>query len=287
VLPPSLLWLRSSSVGASWLASLPERLEACAQRWSLRLGEPYPDSHLALVVPVTRSDGSGAVLKIQYPDRESEHESAALRRWNGDGAVRLLDDDDAGRTLLLEQCVPGTHLAARGSGEALDVLIGLLPRLWTPATPPFQPLAMEAQRWIHQLPTRWARAGRPFERELVELALALLESLSASQGEQVLVHQDLHGDNVLRAHREPWLVIDPKPLLGEREFAVAPIIRSFELGHTPALVEHRLDRLTRELALDPDRVRGWAIAQTLAWAFDGDQVLPRHVEVARWLRQPS
>jgi streptomycin 6-kinase len=55
--------------------------------------------------------------------------------------------------------------------------------------------------------------------------------LASTQGEQVLVHRDLHGENVLPATREPWLVIDPKPLAGEREFAVAPIVRSFELGH--------------------------------------------------------
>ena len=253
------------------------------ERWSVRLGEPYPDSHLALVVPVTMLDESDAVLKIQYPGRESEQEAAALRHWNGDGAVRLLDYDDDRHALLLERCVPGTHLAERGSEETLDVMIGLLPRLWKPASAPFQPLAMEAQRWVRQLPSRWERAGRPFERELVDVAVDLLESLSTSQGDQVLVHQDLHGDNVLGSKREPWLAIDPKPLVGEREFGVAPITRSFELGHSPELVEHRLDRLTRELGLDRDRARGWTVAQTLAWAFEGDRVLPRHVEIARWL----
>jgi len=31
------------------------------------------------------------------------------------------------------------------------------------------------------------------------------------------------------------------------------------------------------------RARRWAFAQTLAWDFEGDRVLPRHVEAARWL----
>lgn len=163
------------------------------------------------------------------------------------------------------------------------MLIGLIPRLWKPVGEPFTPLADEARHWSRQLRSRWERAGRPFERDLLDAALDLMHDLGESQGEQVLLHQDLHADNVLRSQREPWLVIDPKPLVGEREFTVAPVVRAYELGHSPALVERRLDRLTSELGLDRERARGWTIAQTLAWAFEGDRVLPAHVETARWL----
>jgi streptomycin 6-kinase len=98
----------------------------------------------------------------------------------------------------------------------------------------------------------------------------------------VLLNQDLHGDNVLSAQREPWLAIDPKPLVGEREFGLAPIIRSFELGHSRRAVVGRLDRLSSDLGVDRERARGWAIGQTLAWAFDS-AYHETHVESARWL----
>jgi streptomycin 6-kinase len=78
------------------------------------------------------------------------------------------------------------------------------------------------------------------------------------------------------------LVIDPKPLAAEREFSLAPIIRSFEFGHSQAEVVHRLDRLSAELRLDRDRVRRWAIAQAVAWSFDSAYA-ERHYETARWL----
>jgi streptomycin 6-kinase len=78
-------------------------------------------------------------------------------------------------------------------------------------------------------------------------------------------------------------VIDPKPLSGEREFSVAPIVRADELGHDRDLVIGRLDRVTAALDLDRERTRRWAFAQTLAWAFEGDKVLPSHVETASWL----
>ncbi len=229
-----------------------------------------------------REDGSEAVLKIQQPHRESEHEAAALERWDGDGAIRLLDHDAEEHVLLLELCVPGTPLSAAGQDAALDVFVELLPRLWKPAGRPFRPLASEAAWWAEYLPGQdWSSAP-----ELLVAALEALRELPGTQGEQVLVNQDLHGDNVLAAEREPWLVIDPKPLAGEREFCVAPIVRSFELGHSKRDVLHRFDRLTSELGLDRERARGWTIAQTVAWTWNS-HYHARHVETARWLLEAA
>jgi streptomycin 6-kinase len=234
------------------------------------------------VQAVVTEDGQEAVLKIQEPHRESEHEAAALELWAGDGAVRLLAHDEERHALLLERCVPGTPLSEAGQDAALDVFVELLPRLWKPAGTPFRPLAEEAAWWLESLPASWGRFGRPFERRLLDAGLDALRELPPTQGEQVLLHQDLHGDNVLAAQREPWLAIDPKPLAGEREFGLAPIVRSFELGHSEHAVLRRLDRLSAELSLDRERARGWAVAQTVAWSFDSDY-LSQHIETARWL----
>jgi streptomycin 6-kinase len=228
------------------------------------------------------ADGDEVVLKVQTPHRESEHEAAALELWDGDGAVRLLAHDPERHALLLERCVPATPLATVGQEAALEVLLSLLPRLWKPAAAPFRSLAEEAAWWLVQLPRTWEEAGRQFEQRLLDASLEALGELAPTQGEQVLLHQDLHGDNVLAAEREPWLVIDPKPLVGEREFAVAPIVRSVELGHSRRDVLYRLDRLTSELGLDRERARGWTIGQTIAWSV-GSEYHETHVETARWL----
>jgi streptomycin 6-kinase len=200
------------------------------------------------------------VLKLIYPHRESEHEADALELWDGEGAVRLLARDDSRSAMLIKGGEPGTYLSERGQDEALDVLIELLPRLRKPAG-------------------RQA-AGRPYERRLLDAAIEALRDLPPTQGEQVLVHQDLHGENVLAAQREPWLTIDPKPLVGEREFALASI-RSFELGRMRRDVLYRLDRLSADLGLDRERARGWALAQTLAWA--DTPYVSHHVQTVRWL----
>jgi streptomycin 6-kinase len=235
-----------------------------------------------LVAPAVTADGVDAVLKIQIPHRESEHEAAALELWDGEGAIRLLAHDPEQHALLLERCVPGTPLAEAGQDAALAVFAELLPRLWKPAGATFRPLADEAAWWLGHLEETWERAGRPFERRLLDAGLEALRELPPTQGEQVLLHQDLHGDNVLAAQREPWLAVDPKPLAGEREFGLAPIIRSFELGQSRRDVVHRLDRLVSELDLDRERARGWAIGQTLAWAFDSTYH-ETHIDTVRWL----
>ncbi|MEV2238630.1 aminoglycoside phosphotransferase family protein [Micromonospora sp. NPDC049891] len=333
-IPDGLAWLHGVAGGPEWLTELPDRLTRCARRWSLRVGSPFGYACASLAVPADLPDGTRAVLKLQFPDPESEHEATALRRWDGDGAIRLLAHDPGLRALLVERCDPGTPLHEMPLDAALDVVVALLPRLWVPptttdeaiddvvgllprrpvppaATPeqpgnptgppraadaaaarggvagrvgqPFLSLAEAAAGWAARLPVKWERAGRPYDRRLVDAALDLLAGLAGSQGEQVLVNQDLHAGNVLRAAREPWLVIDPKPLVGEREFSVVPMVRGTELGHSPAAVHHRLDRLSADLGLDRDRVRGWTIGQTLAWSIGADQVFTDHVEVVHWL----
>ena len=253
--------------------------EDCARSWGVELDGQTIVTPRSLV-----AFARDVVVKVQLPDRESEHEGDALRAWRGEGAVQLLEQDKERHALLLERCRPGTPLSKLPQDDALDVFVDLLPRLWLPAAAPFRTLADEAAWWAQSLPRHWQEWARPFERRLLDAALDALRELAPTQGEQVLLHQDLHADNVLRAEREPWLVVDPKPLVGEPEFGVAPIVRGAELGAARRDVLHRLDRLARELELDRERVRGWALAQTLAWSFDSEYHAT-HVETARWLLQ--
>ena len=111
MVPAGLEWLRGSVAGSAWLKTLPDLLKGCVERWSLRTGSPYGDSHLSLVLPATMPEGPDAVLKIQFPHRESELEATALGHWKGNGAVRLLGHDPERHALLIELCKPGSHLS--------------------------------------------------------------------------------------------------------------------------------------------------------------------------------
>jgi streptomycin 6-kinase len=260
-------WRRESA----WLSDLPRLAAECADLWGLDLEEPVETPH-SLVVPAGE-----VVLKLNAPSHfEADHEADALVSWNGAGAVRLLARNDERRAFLCERCRPGTQLWDVDVDRQQEVVAGLLPRLQVePELPhPFRLLADEAERWAEEVPAQYESRGRPFERSLLDFAVDVFRS--ADRGAAVLVNQDLHGENVLRAQREPWLVIDPKPLVGEPEVDGVGLLRNAE----PAAVGRWLDVLT-ELGLDRERSRGWGVAHALAWGWDEDGWSPWAVEAAR------
>jgi streptomycin 6-kinase len=237
--------------GAEWLARLPLLARACAEQWSLHLERPF-DASFSLVIPA-----GDRVLKLNLPEAENEHEPEALSRWNGHGAVRLLAHDPDRSALVIERCRPGTQLWELPDDLATEIAADVLERLWVPADRPFRRLADEAAQWADELPSS------QLDRRLVEQAVSFLRDAGPSQRESVLLHQDLHGGNVLESARG-WLAIDAKPLVGEREFDVASLIRD-RRPTTKAVMERRLDYLVDRLDLDRERTCGWAIAHALVW----------------------
>lgn len=252
-----------------WLDSLPALVRECAEQWDLEPEEPVDTPH-SLVIPA-----GDVVLKLNAPSHaEADDEADALACWGGNGAVRLVAHDDERRALVLERCRPGTRLW-NATIDGTEIIAGLLPRLQVDleGPHPFRALADEADRWAEDVPRRYAEAGRPFERDLLDLALDVYRTVDRSCSH--LVNQDLHGGNVLEAAREPWLVIDPKPLVGERELEASGLLRNARS------VSRWLDVLA-DLGLDRERARGWGVAHNLAWAWDEHRGwLERHVEEAR------
>jgi streptomycin 6-kinase len=286
-IPAGLAWWESVPGGREWLAALPGLVAACAADWELELDDPYEPASISWVAPARRRDGVAAVLKVSFPDAESEHEAAALRWWGGDGAARLVASDDDRRALLLARCEPGTQLWSVVDDEAATrIAAGVFRRLWKPAEPglPFRLLATEAARWADELLPRWERSGRPVERRVVEEGAWLCRELAASQPQPVVCHQDLHGGNVLR-DGDRWLAIDPKPLLGEPAFDLASLVRDRrgELARAARPVEvvrRRLDVLSEELGVERERARGWAIVHALAWGLGEEEVVKDIAAVA-------
>lgn len=288
-IPASLEWWRGVPGGVEWLDSLPAIVVGRTREWELEVLAPLPGGNVSLVLAVERH-GVPAVLKVNFPEDESAHEPDALRLWDGSGAVRLLAYDEPTRALLLERCVPGDRLwEIEDEDEATGIAATVLAALWKP--PPvehsFESLADVSLRWSVEIPRDWASLGRPFERKLVDEAVSACLELGGDQEEQVVLHQDLHGGNVLRATREAWLAIDPKPLVGERTFDTASFLRDrrWLLG-TPgaeARIRRRLDLLSSELGLDPERMRRWGIVHALAWGVSGRKVEQDMVECARLL----
>jgi streptomycin 6-kinase len=182
--------------------------------------------------------------------------------------------------------VPGTPLGDDYGDDALAVAASLMRRLWRPPSDdvPWRRLENEANRWLVELPERWHRYGRPFDRRLLDAGLDAIRTLGPTQRELVLCHQDLHGGNILRGEREPWLSIDPKPIVAEPAYDTVAIVRDHgPHGLTLGDVRRRLDLLSELLELDRERMRGWGIAKHLAWGLEEDGVHEHDIEAVRLL----
>jgi streptomycin 6-kinase len=266
--------------GATWLRNLPQLMAEYERRWSITVGAPYTLSY-NYVAPATRHDGTLAVLKLGLPDGEAEDQTPALRHYAGHGMARLLEAEPERGAMLLERLEPGTMLATlvpTDDARATTIAAEVIRDLWQgpgggapPAGHPFQSI----DDWAAGMGRMRAHFGGgtgPFPRALVEEAEALFADLLASQGAPVLLHGDLHHDNILAAQRAPWLAIDPKGIVGERAYEVGALLRNplpqlFQLPNPGQATARRVAQLSEELGLDRARVRGWGLAQAVlsAW----------------------
>ncbi|GAB2767335.1 streptomycin 6-kinase [Nocardioides salsibiostraticola] len=258
--------------GAAWVDGLPRLVQDLLDQWGLSVEGPPTHGYTAVVVPVRTASGEPAMLKVGFPDDESEHEHLALQHWHGRGAVRLLRADPRRRALLLEK-LHGTDLRDLWDIEACEIVAGLYASIHVPAVPQLRTLSSYVDRWVGSL----ERLGRDvaIPRRMVEQAISLgrrLESDELTDG--TMIHCDLHYENVLAADRSAWLVIDPKPMSGDPHYEVAPMLwnRFEELeGDVRGGVRRRFHALIDAAGLDEDRARDWVVLRMIlnaAWAID-------------------
>lgn len=277
--------LYAGEPGRAFIAALPARVREFVERWDLTVdGEPM-HGMAALVLPVVRADGTPAAVKFQLLDEETEGEPVALRVWDGDGAVRLLDHDAATGTMLLERLDSGRMLSTMAdTRKAVLVLAELLARLTaTPAPEGMRGLGDIAAEMIDALPQALKAIADPAERALVERCGGAVREVMGEPGDRML-HWDLHFENVLAGDREPWLAIDPKPLAGDPGFDLWPALdNKFDADD----VLWRFDAMTEVLALDRERARAWTLGRVLQnalWeAEDGRPMVADDMEIARRL----
>jgi streptomycin 6-kinase len=249
----------------AWLERLPEVIEELRQRWELDLGSPFdgPEVSAAWVAPARRGDGSPVVLKMSLPHFEAEHEAAGLRFWDGHPTVQLLDSDDGLSALLLERCDPGTWLREVPEEEQDSILADLLPAMWRRPDERlgFRLLSAMIEHWVEE--TRQNEEHWP-DPALVREGIVMFEALAADDSEAgVLLGTDVHAGNVLRAERSPWLVIDPKPFVGDPTYDATQHLMNCEARMREAALP-TVQRFAGLLDLDADRVRRWMFARAAA-----------------------
>lgn len=255
-------------------------LQRQLDRWELRPeGDPV-DGRGAIMAPVRTSEGLRAMLKIGGSDAESEHEHLVLRRWGGDGAVRLLSADPPRRALLLERLGPAT-LRPLPDVEACDIVAGLYGRLHISPMPQLRSLTSQLEHWTREFEALPRSA--PIPRRLVEQATGISRELVDEPATTVL-HGNLHYGTVLAADREPWLAIAPKPMNGDPHYELAPMLwHRFDdvTGDVRGGVRRRFHRLVDASGFDEERARAWATVRLVRQAMRDSANLTTYIAVAK------
>jgi streptomycin 6-kinase len=259
--------------GRDWVANLPTTLDTFAQRWSLTLGAHFTLSY-NYVVPAARADGTEAVLKLGVPNRELLSEIHALRLYNGSGIAQLLEADFKRQVFLIERIRPGVELATlEDDDQRTRIAAKVMQRLWVPVVGDHPLLTVESwTEGLKKLRPYYGGTTGPFPAALVDTAEGIFAEFIPSQGDRVLLHGDLHHWNILAGTRQPWLALDPKGVIGEREYEVGALLRNpdlevFNRTDLKRLQERRVAILSEMLGFERKRILGWGVAQAVlsAW----------------------
>ncbi|GAA0428389.1 aminoglycoside phosphotransferase family protein [Streptomyces luteireticuli] len=267
--PPERLVRAAGATGGArqWLAGLPMTVQEYLERWELtpeRVQTPGGRSSMAVLV--RRSDGTPAVLKLALPDGRAAAELAALEHWKGFGAVRVLRAEPEEGALLLERLHGDVSLRSLPEQKALLEASATLQRLWVapPEDFPFPSVDEHTAALAGEL-----RADTwPVEaRALVDEALELRDALAGGES-ACLLHGDYRQGKVLSADRVPWLAVSPRPLVGDRAYDLASLVRdrADTLLASPgaaAIVRRRVAKLADSLEVDRERLRGWTLFRTV------------------------
>ncbi|WP_158168768.1 aminoglycoside phosphotransferase family protein [Mycolicibacterium smegmatis] len=263
----------------TWVDGLAKLVRTQIGDWELTVDGAAMHGYCSIVVPVRDRDGASAVLKLSFPDDETEHEHLALRRWGGHGAVRLLRADPHHRALLLER-LSNRNLNELWDIQACEIVAGLYRALHVPALPQVRSLPRAVTRWTDGLAALPRSA--PVPRRLVEQAITLGTDLATDPSSSgVLIHGDLHYENVLAGPvgsddgddgddtdggPGSWVAIDPKPFDGDPHYELAPMLwnRWDELtGYVREGVRRRFYAVVDAAGLDADRARAWVIVRMM------------------------
>ncbi|THA72277.1 kinase [Streptomyces sp. A0958] len=262
---------REGEVGAAWLRELPGIVAELVGRWACVPDGEVMYGGVGLIVPVRRPGTPAAVLKVSFPHPGNDHEPDAFAAWGGRGAVALYERDDARYAMLLERARPQTLAEVADGDEVVTVAARLGRRLAVPAPAGLPRLSDRAGEWEEELRKDAAELTHALPRPVLEAAHATVRELGRDQPD-TLVHGDLHGRNILRAEREPWLAVDPKGYAGDPAYDGGTLLKSraFSLAEADDLgrAVHRIVDVFADAAeLDRERVRRWAQLHAVQAAF--------------------
>ncbi|MGK9147431.1 phosphotransferase [Plantibacter flavus] len=273
------------------MAWRPGSIDEAVRRWALVPdGEAFSTASSTLL-PV-RHDGRRAMLKVPRVEEESLG-GRLLAAWGGVATAAVFEVDE--QAIVLERAEPGQDLSRLtrdgDDSAAVAIICSVLDTLHS---------ARPADQVVRELPTlrRWFRdletaAGRMQGEHLTDastatqaflvrawtIAARLLSTAELPQhaGDTVVLHGDLHHQNVLEFAPGDWRAVDPKGIVGHRAFDHLVLFGNPDpaTAHDEAVFARRLATVSALSGLAERTLLEWLVAWSAlsaTWSLqDGDQ----------------
>lgn len=256
--------------GRRWLKELPEIIKHYEKKWGLTVFPPFTLSY-NYVAPAKTLNGKNVVLKITFPENEEfEKEIRALKFFNGDAAVQVLEEDLKKGVVLLEKAKPGELL--RGiisNSKRISIVSGLIKRLHKPIAKKeayYFPTTSDWAKVFDRYRNKYSINSGPVPKWMIDKGEGIFKELKFT-GNPVLLHGDLHPDNILSSERG-WLVIDPKGVVGESEFELASFLRNPVYDYPKGsdykkITQESISRFSDILGFDKKRIFNWTFVYAI------------------------
>jgi streptomycin 6-kinase len=255
--------------GREWLDHLPVLIASIEEQWNIRVDEPFPSLTYNYIAPGTRNDGIEAILKLGVSGSHVEREAECLRQYDGQGAPYILEYDSVLGAMLLERVRPGTDIKQLNESEAIEAAVNVMRQLHrTPAPDTKIPTVTDWWNGFQRFREQFVGTTGPLPARLVDEAESLYAELAGSMDQPVLLHGDLHHENILAGDRLPWIAIDPQGVIGEPSFEVGAFLRNpmpdlLNRSGLDKILERRVAAFSELLGIDRQRIAGWGYSQAV------------------------
>jgi streptomycin 6-kinase len=255
-------------IGRQWIANLPTLVDLLSQHWRLTNLIPVDNMTYNYVAKAISRLSQPVVIKISCDKKSYVAEKQALLFFDGNASIKLIDYNDEHHALLLQQAVSGVTLKSFYPAQAefvVDCYVDTMRKLHNTNIPKAHhfPHINEWLQAIDKLNKNQLPAG------MLQKVINMKNELLASLGDPVVLHGDLHHDNILKNGNQ-WVTIDPKGIIGEPEFEIAAFDFEFmNQGDTTKVFNERVQQIIlRNPGLDGQRIKEWVIVRLIlsaAW----------------------
>ena len=252
-----------------WLDGLSSLIRTLEERWQIQVSYPFQPLTYNYIAPARRSDGTEVILKLGVPEDPFDREAECLRLFAGNGAAYLLEHDSELGAMLLERIRPGSNIKQLDEEQAVMAAARVMRQLHQPVNTTFHfPTVQDWGKGFQRLRDRFAGGSGHLPSDLVVEGEEIFASLSNSMDTPVLLHGDLHHENILACERQPWLAIDPQGVIGEPAYEVGAFLRNpmpdlLDWLDLESIMVNRVAMFSDILGFFKSRIAGWGFYQAV------------------------